>query len=310
MRPSVRRGTVRGRTAFLSEEAEQEERDDRDRLQAIDAKLRVLHERRQDLVDQVRRLADEQRALYESQHGPQSVAEQRYEEHRQLGREIARLRNARNAARAKLDELTARTREIRSEIPTSERARPEQVRKEIAELELRQQTQAVPVKEENALIARMRERTHFLKELEAHATVLAEHEKRLKEAETAMREARGEVVRLGTETVRAKGDRDAKLDEVRSNLAAQGSVVGQMRAKGLERRQIMEKLDTTNREFATLDREAMQLVEKSRRRREEARDAARRFAPQRRGAGPEEVRAHVAESALEQLKKHGRVTLR
>ncbi|NNN17869.1 MAG: hypothetical protein HKL79_05870 [Thermoplasmata archaeon] len=301
---------MRGRTSFLSEEAEQEEREGRDRLEAIDGKLRVLHQRRQDLVDQVRALAAEQKALYESQHGPQAAAEQRYEEHRQMGREIARLRDARNAARAKLDELTARAREIRSEIPASERARPEQVRKEIADLELRQQTHALPVKEENALIARMRERSQFLKELEAHAAVLAEHEKRLKEAETAMREARGEVSRLGTETVRMKGDRDAKLDEVRSNLAAQGSVVAQMRAKGLLRRQIMEKLDSVNREFATLDREAMQLVEKSRQRREEARDAARRFAPQRRGAGPEEIRARVAESTLEQLKKHGRVTLR
>lgn len=296
--------------SFLSEEAEKEEREDRDRLEAIDSKLRVLHQRREDLVEQFRQITAEQRALYDAQHGPQAAAEQRYEEHRKLGREVARLRDARNSARAKLDELTARTREIRSEIPVSERARPEQVRKEIADLEHRQQTSALPIKEENALIARMRERSQFLKELEAHAAVLAEHEKRLKEAETAMREARTEVARLGTETVRMKGDRDAKLDEVRSNLAAQGSVVAQMRAKGTLRRELMEKLDVANREFATLDREALQLLEKSRRRREEARDAARRFAPQRRGAGPEEVRAHVAESTLEQLKKHGRVTLR
>jgi uncharacterized coiled-coil DUF342 family protein len=301
---------VRGRTAFLSEEAEQEEREGRDRLEELDAKLRVLHQRRQDLIDQVRQLSAEQKALYDSRHAPQAVAEQRYEEHRQMGREIARLRDARNAARAKLDELTARAREIRSEIPASERVRPEHVRKEIAELENRQQTRALPIKEENALIARLRERTQFLKELEAHAAILAEHEKRLKDAETAMREARGEVTRLGTESVRLKTDREAKLDEVRSNLAAQGSVVAQMRAKGALRRQLMEKLDATNREFATLDREALQILEKSRQRRDEARAAARQFSPGRRGPGPEEVRARVAESTLEQLKKNGRVTLR
>ncbi len=301
---------MRGRTAFLSEEAEKEEREDRDRLQEIDAKLRVLHQRRQDLIDQVRQLSAEQKALYDSRQVPQALAEQRYEEHRQMGREIARLREARNSARAKLDELTARAREIRSEIPASERVRPEHVRKEIVELETRQQTRALPIKEENALIARLRERTQFLKELEAHAAVLAEHEKRLKEAETAMHEARTEVTRLGTESVRLRTGRDAKLDEVRSNLAAQGSVVAQMRAKGVLRRQAMEKLDVTNREFATLDREALQILDKSRRRREEARAAARQFSPRGRGPGPEELRARVAETTLEQLKKHGRVTLR
>ncbi|MCI4360154.1 MAG: hypothetical protein L3J91_00460, partial [Thermoplasmata archaeon] len=50
----------------LSEEEEREDRADRDALDKVDAKLRELRPKRQRLVEDVRRLSDEQRALFDS----------------------------------------------------------------------------------------------------------------------------------------------------------------------------------------------------------------------------------------------------
>jgi hypothetical protein len=51
--------------ALLTEEADREERDDRDRLRALEGRFEALLDRRRALIDELRRLSAEQRSLYE-----------------------------------------------------------------------------------------------------------------------------------------------------------------------------------------------------------------------------------------------------
>jgi len=131
--------------ALLSDEEEREDREDREKLRSVDGKLRALFDRREDLIVEVRHVSAEQKSIYDRRQAPQTEVERLYEEHHQLGKKIAELRTAREAARKKVEEAVVQVREARLTFAPGERVRPEQIRKEIAELELRQQTRALPL---------------------------------------------------------------------------------------------------------------------------------------------------------------------
>ena len=275
---------------MLSDEDEQAERDGRARLRTLDAKLSTLFRRRQELIVEMRQLSGEQKALYDRRQAPQVEVEALYHEHGQMGHRIVELRKARDAARAAFQEAVVRLRELKLSFAPGERVHPDQLRREIAELELRQQTLALPLDEENALIARLRQRTQELKEAEARVTA-----------------AHVEVDRLGQELVKTKTERDAKMAEVRSKLEVAGGLVAELRAKGRARAEVMAQVDAVSREMADLEREGREILEHSRARRDEARKTLRTYT--RRGRTPEEMLASTAEAQLEELLKRGKVTL-
>jgi len=291
----------------LSDEDEQAERDERARLRTLDAKLSSLFRRRQELIAEMRQLSGEQKALYDRRQAPQVEVEELYHQHGQIGHRIVELRKARDAAKTAFQEAVVRLRELKLSFAPGERVHPDQMRREIAELELRQQTRALPLDEENALIARLRQRTQELKEAEARAGVVAEHVRALKEAETRVSAARAEVDRLGHEIVKAKSDRDGKMGEVRAKLEVAGGLVAELRAKGRARAEVMAQVDAVSREMAELEREGRQILEHSRARRDEARKTLRTYT--RRGRTPEDLLASTAEAQLEELLKRGKVTL-
>ncbi len=295
--------------SFLSEEADQEERDGRERLREIDGKIDVLRGRRLALVEKVRELSSEQKKLFDVRQEPQAVAERLHAEHQELGRRLSTLRNDRDRARHHLDELVARAREVRAEMSPSERIRPDRVRKEIKELVARQQTSALPLAEENALIDRLRERTRLLHDLEAHESVLKEHEQRRKEAEAAVLAGRAEIDRLNQEWTATRAGRDKKMEEIRAELLRAGTIVAQIREKALARRELMQKLDVAGRELDGLDTEARKILAASRARREEARAAMRTFAPRRSDRAPGDRAEARADARLEELLKRGKVSL-
>lgn len=305
-RPS---SSVVPRPRFLSEEDEKAEETDRRRLHDLDGKIDELRRRRLALVQRVRELSQEQKALFDQRKDPHAVAERLHGEHQELGRKLSVLRGERDRARKKLEELVARAREVRAEVPPTERVRPDRVRQEIHDLEVRQQTQSLTLAEENALIDRMRERTKLLRDLEAHETMLKEHEKRRKEAEAAIVAGRSEVDRISQEYAHTRADREGKMAEIRSELERAGTIVAQMRGKALERRGLMEKLDASGRELGTIEGEARKILQSSRARRDEARAAVRAFAP-RRGDRSTGDRAEArADARLEELLKRGKVSL-
>lgn len=292
---------------ILSEEADRQERDDRQRLRTLETRFETLLERRRTLLTDLRKLSSEQKALFEQRQTPQSEVEQLYEAHGQLGHRLAELRAARDAARRKVEEAVVRKRELLLTFDRSERERPEQIRREIAELELRQQTRALPIDEENALIVRLRRRTADLKEAETRVQVVAAHESLRKEADLAIASARAEVERLGEEFRMARAERDAAMVAIRKRLEAAGGMVAELRAKGKVRAEAIHELDSLSRELDAVDREGRDLLARSRARRAEALKTLRQFSSRRRPA--EETLASVAEAHLEELMKRGKVTL-
>jgi chromosome segregation protein len=293
---------------LLSDEEEREDRDDRDKLRSLDAKLRSLFDRREELIVEVRKISSEQKSIYDRRQVPQAEVERLYEEHHQLGRRIAELRTARETARKKVEESVVRVREVRLSFAPGERVRPEQIRKEIAELELRQQTRALPLDEENALIALLRQRSQELKQAEARTAVVASHQQQLKEAEAALTAAREEFVLRGKELTAAKSERDSKMVAVREKLEVAGGLIASLREKGRSRSELISKIDGISREMDGLEREARQLIAKSRSRREQARRMLRAYSHTR-GPPSEELLATTAEAHLEELLKRGKVTL-
>ena len=291
----------------MSEEADREERDDRQRLRSLEDRFETLLARRRALLGDLRKLSSEQKALFEQRQAPESEVEKLYEAHGQLGHRLAELRAARDATRRKVDEAIVRKRELLLTFDRGERERPEQIRREIAELELRQQTRALPLPDENALIARLRRRTADLKEAEARIQVVAAHESLRKEADLAIASARAEVDHLGEEFRLVRAERDAAMVAIRKRLEAAGGLVAELRAKGKARADAIRELDTLSKELDAVDREGRELLARSRARRAEALKTLRQYAGRRRP--PEETLASVAEAHLEELMKRGKVTL-
>lgn len=293
---------------MLSDEEEEREAATRTRLRELESKFRSLEERRRTLLDEMRRLSAEQKELYDRRQAPQAEVERLYAEHGELGPQLAATRRSIEAARRHLDAAVAGLRELRAGFPPIDRLHPAQLKREIAELELRQQTSALPLDEENALIARLRERSRDLKAAEARVAVVAEHERLRKEAEGRVTACRAEVDRLVQLLHSTRQERDAKMDAVRARLVDAGRGVAELRAKGKARAEVMDQVDRLSGEMAAVDREAHQLIGESRARREEARRTVRTYS---RGAhrSTEDMLASTAEAQLEELLKRGKITL-
>jgi uncharacterized coiled-coil DUF342 family protein len=291
----------------LPEEADREERDDRQKLRALESRFETLLGRRRTLLGELRRLSSEQRELFDKRQEPQAEVEKLYEIHGQLGRRLSELRSARDQARHRVEEAIVRKRELLLTFDRSERERPELIRREIAELELRQQTRALPIAEENALVARLRRRSADLKEAEARVQVVAAHESLRKEADFAVAAARAEADRLGEEFRIARLERDKAMAEIRARLQTAGGLVAELRAKGKARAEVIQELDATSKEIDAVDREGRELLARSRARRTEALRTLRQYSGRRRPA--EDALASIAESHLEELMKRGKITL-
>jgi len=294
--------------AILSDQEEREDREDRDRLHAIDAKLKTLFDRREDLIAEVRKISSEQKAIYDRRQAPQLEVERLYEEHNALGKRIAELRSAREKARKKVEDAIVQVREVRLTFAPGERVRPDQIRKELAQLELRQQTHALPIDEENALIALLRQRAQELKQAEARTATVEAHQRKLAEAESALTAARGEFEASGKTLQAAKTERDAKMSAVREKLQVAGSLIASLREKGRARAEAVEKVDAVGREMDELEREARKILARSRSRRDLARRMLRAYSHGS-STPSEELLATTAEAQLEELLKRGKITL-
>ena len=294
----------------LSEDAEREEREDHDRLRAIEVKLRELRGRRDQLLAQVHQLSDEQKALFDARQPRQANLEATNDEHRDLGRRLADLRRDRDKARGRLEEAIIAARLSRQEIPPGSQIRPEQLRREMADLELRQQTVALPLADENALIDRLRDLRRQLDTAEKTSQTAQLAQLKLKEKEEAIRIARADVDRLTQELQRAKLERDRRMESMRSQLVGVGQLVGEIREKARRRGEVMARLDALMADVRSLEREADRRIHASRQRRY---DAKRTIVDYNRSVraqvGTGEATDRVADAQLEELLKRGRITL-
>ena len=292
---------------ILSDEEERQEREDQDHLHLLDGKLDRLYEQRGELISEMRRLSAEQKALYDRRQAPQAEVEELYRAHGELGKELAQLRADRDRARQAVEEAVIRLRELKLTFSPGERVNPERLRKEIADLELRQQTRALSLEDENALIALARQKSKELKEAEARGSVVAEHERQRKEAEAGVGGARARLDGIVRTMAAKRTERDAKMAEIRAKLATAGGLIADLRAKGRERADVMAKVDAASREIVEMEREGRRILGQIRVRRDEARKTLRAYTRPRRPV--EDILESAAEAHLEELLKRGKVTL-
>ena len=228
--------------APLSDEADREEREDRDRLRSLDVNLADLHHRRQGLLDEIYRLSDEQKSLYQKRQTAQARLEQLHEEHQALGKSLTEIRRAREAARRALDDVLGDARMVRTEVQKSELPRPDQIRREIAILEHKQQTTALPLSEENLLVDRLRELSKLLGRSHQVEGLREQQLAQRRAAEERVRSARAAFDRPADELVKAHHARDQKMREMRDGRSRSRRVRSRDPRKG----KVPSRRDGTN----------------------------------------------------------------
>ncbi len=305
----------------LSEEAEREDAVEREELYRLESKIREHRGRRQRLIDEVRQLSAEQKALYDARQPRQERLEVSHQEHVALGRQLGEVRRARDEARRAADQALIAVREFRGLEPRpsagrglpsrgSDVPRPEAIRREIKELEMRQQTTALPLPEENALVERLRLLSRLLVDAEKGAAAADERAKKLRELEETLRTHRAEADRLTHELGRVHAERESKMQSMREQLVEVGRLLAELRDKGRQRAEAMERLEASNREVGEMEREAERLFRRSRERRQEARSAVRDYNRSvRESVAGEGAFARHADAQLEELMKRGKIVL-
>jgi len=294
----------------LSEEEEQAERAGRDRLHAIDQKLRDLYERRAQALTQIHQLSDQQKALADQRAPKQAAVESAHRRHREISNALNDNRRARDAARKAVDEALADLREHRAKVPRVERARPDQLKRELAELELRQQTTALKITEENALIARVRDLHKQLQAAEKEAGAAAGHSDRGKQLEEALRTRRAELDAIGKAGDALRHERDAMNASVRTQLYEAGAIYAELRSKAQARGEAMTRVDTLSREIYLLESEGNRILRESRDRRFEAQRAVKDYNRSVRDAtGNRDLLSRAADAQFEELLRRGRISL-
>ncbi len=306
---------------YLTEEDERAEAESRERLRHAQSRLWDLRDRRGMILQQIRQLSDEQHELHERMAPDRDRVEDAHLEYRDLGHRLSELRARREKLRGQLDAALAAARPRPA--PSggghgpAERGgrrgaplRPDQIRREMAALELAQQTQALKLPEENALIDRLRA---LRKELEAaeklegeRAQVEAAHQEKEKEFRTL----RAEFEALGEEMRKVRAERDARMSSMKAKLVEVGQEISQIREKAQARGELFKRADEVNRQIAEVDREIRDTLVASRARRSEARITIQEYSHRGRESQSSVVAAQTADEQFEQLMKNGKVTLR
>jgi uncharacterized coiled-coil DUF342 family protein len=192
--------------------------------------------------------------------------------------------------------------------PSEDYVRPTLIRREIQQLELKQQTTALPLAEENAIVARLRELGKRLQLAEKSEVALEARDTERKKKEDELRRCRAEVERLTVDGIALRREREAVMAAMREQLVAIGQQMGAIREKAQQRSEVMAKIDVLSRQIRELEREAQRIVQRARARRQETRRAVARYASVNRRAEATIIEA-TADAQLEELLKSGKVTL-
>ncbi len=299
------------RSGILSEQAEEEERSARDEIRAAEQKLRTLKDRRSALLSMVRSLAQEALDLQDRRIPLQQEVEAIHQRHRDLGKTLGEIRAEREAVRSRVAEILEALRATRDQRAGAETPRPESIVKEISLLERRQQTTVMSVKDENALIARIRQLRGQLTEAQkAEATWKAKDET-LHGLKDELDKARKRMDDLGAKFEEVRKERDALMSQVKERLLEVGHLLAEIRAKGTARTEHLARVTELSQQIDELERSVMAMHRQSFQRRDEARKA---YYEHNRGVrqtfSAEEILSETAERSLQELLKKGKIELR
>jgi uncharacterized coiled-coil DUF342 family protein len=298
-------------TKTLPPETDREaDRAERRRLDQLDAKIRELRSKRQAMIQDFLRLSDEARAMMDLQVPQQAKLEELNDAHRQLGKELNRCRSQLDAARRLRDERLGVVRELRATMPKSARSQTELLRKEMAKLELEQQTRAVPLEEENALIGRMRQLRKEIALAESEAAEVAKRSETLRSAETAFETARLEVDRLRNALDEQRASRDQAMETLKAELVVAGQRMAELREKSMARGTVRRQLDDIDHDLRSMEREFDDLRRQRRARGGEARRVVvEHNRSARRAVSDPSAMDRAVDERLEQLLKDGKIRL-
>lgn len=304
--------TVAARLRYLSEEQEQKDRDLRQEIYSAEQRLNNLKQRRADLLALARRLGEEALTLQERRGPLYEQVEGHHQQYRDLGRQQAELRAQRDKARARVEELLnelQRGRERRKD--SDPRVRPERLVQEIAQLERRQQTSVMTLKEENALITRIRELRGQLSQAEKAEAVWKMEDQSQQGVRDELARSRQLVDELNAKLETVRMERQKVLDQIKGSLVEIGHLVGEIRARGKARSETLEKVDALGLEIRELERSVMGKIHESRELNQEARRTLTDHNRAVRGAGhhEEEARQRTADANLRTLFQKGKIEL-
>lgn len=288
----------------------EEDRAERRRLDQLDTKIRELRPQRQSLIQELLRLSDEQRDMFNRRAPQQARLEELNEAHRRLGRELGHIRSELDRARQVRDEKLGVVRELRASMPKSARSPVDQLKREMAKLELQQQTRAVPLEEENALIDRMRQLRKEVAVAESEAAEVTKRTETLRAAESAFEAVRSEVDRLRKALDDQRAARDQAMASLKEELVAAGQAMAALREKGQARGSVRRELDDVDRTLRGMEREFDDLRRQYRARRSDARRVVLEHnrSARRAVSNPSELERAV-DDRMEQLLKEGKIRL-
>lgn len=288
----------------------EEDRAERRRLDQLDTKIRELRPKRQSLIQELLRLSDEQRDMFNQRAPQQARLEELNEAHRRLGRELGHTRSELDRARQARDERLGVVRELRASMPKSARSPVDQLKREMAKLELQQQTRAVPLEEENALIDRMRQLRKEVAVAESEAAEVTKRTETLRAAESAFEAVRSEVDRLRKALDDQRAARDQAMASLKEELVAAGQAMAALREKGQARGSVRRELDDVDRTLRGMEREFDDLRRQYRARRSDARRVVLEHnrSARRAVSNPSELERAV-DDRMEQLLKEGKIRL-
>lgn len=298
------------RGGLLSEEEEGQEKELWQNIRSGEYKLRGMKERRAEMLALARRLAEEAFDLQNRRAPLHQEVEVLHQEFRELGKKAGELRSEREKLRGRMDALRIELREEGDGHDRKGRPRPDRLVQEIAALEKKQQTTAMPLKEENALIDHIRALRAQLGEAEKNQTMWKAKDETIHSLRGEMDAARKRDEEISVEVEKLFRRRDEVMGLVKSRLTEVGHLVAEIRAKGKARAELIGKVDKVSDEIRDLEKGVMGLLHQSRDRKNEARklldDHNRSVRQMTRN---EEIISRAAEDNLKTLFKNGKIAL-
>jgi uncharacterized coiled-coil DUF342 family protein len=294
---------------LLSEEAGDEERKARETRIAAEQKLDSLRAHRRDLFLTVNRLSEEVMDLQRRRQSLNDEVQNWHSTFKALGDKQRTLKDARTRLMDQLDELMEALHQKKSSMPQGS-PRHKSLASEIAQMEKEQQTKVMSLKEENALIDRIRQLRLKLADAEKVEAKWMEAEKATSALKSDADALRQKIAQTNAEMNKLRAQRDEIMAKVKGHLAEIGHVLTEIRSKGKARSELLDKVKQSGEEIAEMGKKVLDLSHESRRRIDEARrNYVEHGETVRKTFLAKEARERSADENLTNLLKNGKVEL-
>ncbi len=294
---------------ILSEDDLEAETQTREKRIAAEDKLDSLRHQRYESLRLVDRLSEEIMALQSRRQALNEEVQKIHDSFREFGNKQRQIRETRKRLLDHLDELMKSLRHEKGEATKGRGLSSRSISAEIARLEREQQTRVMSLKDENALIDKIR---HMRAEMTERETVEAEWMKVESEATSVKQQIQETRQKLQEANVELDGfhkKRDEAMAKVQQSLTEVGHILSEIRSKGKVRTEALDKARATGDEMQAMGREVLDLERESRKRISEARSRLAEHGAHHRTSFNEGAREKAADDLLSALLKNGKIEI-